>query len=119
MNNREIVMSSPEFLDLSRLKARLADLLDRPLTVSELDVLDRRCAGGSAADRLPLIVAWFERRYSVVTAARFIVDELGRNLTREEFALLARKFPDGVPAGMLGDAVALVKRPRPDLRLIK
>ncbi len=112
-------MSPPEFLDLPRLKARLADLLDRPLTAGELDVLDRRCAGGSAADRLPLIVAWFERRYSIVTAARFVVDEIGRNLTREEYALLARKFPDGVPQGMLGDAIALVKRPQPDLRIVK
>lgn len=114
-------MSSQECLDLANLKARLVDLLDRPLSPSEEELIADlvRQHGAVPAINLPRIVAWFEHVVSLPAAARIVVRELGRALTREEYARLAFKFPKGVPQGMLADAVAFIKRPRPDLRLVK
>ncbi len=56
---------------------------------------------------------------TTTAAARRLVTLLGRALTTQEHERLRAWFPRGVPESLLDDVAEKLRRPRPQLRIVK
>ncbi len=56
---------------------------------------------------------------TTTAAARRLVTLLGRALTPQENERLRAWFPRGVPESLLDDVAEKLRRPRPQLRIVK